>query len=103
MSDEWVADNEMKVACPRCGAGVGEPCVAASGASAPPHAGRRERAREVPIRTKTGKVLTDADIEALADEAERGYDISQIKPYRLTEYAKPPKKGKKKVKKKAKK
>lgn len=30
--------------------------------------------------TKTGKVLTDADIEALADEAERGYDVSKIKP-----------------------
>lgn len=28
--------------------------------------------------TKTGKVLTDEDIEALADEAERGYDVSQI-------------------------
>lgn len=25
--------------------------------------------------TKTGKVLTDADIEKLADEAERGYDV----------------------------
>ena len=29
-------------------------------------------------RTKTGKVLTDADIEALADEAERGYDVSHL-------------------------
>jgi predicted HicB family RNase H-like nuclease len=29
-------------------------------------------------RTKTGRVLTDADIEALADEAERGYDVEQI-------------------------
>lgn len=28
-----------------------------------------------PFITKTGKVLTDADIEALADEAERGYDV----------------------------
>jgi len=28
-----------------------------------------------PFITKTGKVLTDADIQALADEAERGYDI----------------------------
>jgi hypothetical protein len=26
-----------------------------------------------PLVTKTGKVLTDEDIEALADEAERGY------------------------------
>jgi hypothetical protein len=29
--------------------------------------------------TKSGKVLTDADIEALADEAERGYDVSQLR------------------------
>jgi nicotinamidase/pyrazinamidase len=28
--------------------------------------------------TKTGRVLTDADIEALADEAEAGYDVSHI-------------------------
>ena len=28
--------------------------------------------------TKTGKVLTDADIQALADEAERGYDVSHL-------------------------
>jgi len=26
--------------------------------------------------TKTGRVLTEADFEALADEAERGYDVS---------------------------
>lgn len=29
-------------------------------------------------KTKTGKVLSDADIEALADEAERGYDIEAL-------------------------
>ena len=28
--------------------------------------------------TKTGKVLTNEDIEALADEAERGYDVSHL-------------------------
>lgn len=28
-------------------------------------------------RTKTGRVLTDADIQALADEAERGYDAGR--------------------------
>ena len=33
-------------------------------------------------RTKTGRILTDADIEALADEAERGYDVEQ---YRITD------------------
>lgn len=29
--------------------------------------------------TKTGKVLTNEDIQALADEAERGYDVSHLK------------------------
>src|SRR6266511_101569 len=29
-------------------------------------------------RTKSGRVLTDADIEALADEAERGYDVARL-------------------------
>lgn len=29
-------------------------------------------------RTKTGRVLTDADLEALADEAEQGYDIEHL-------------------------
>lgn len=29
-----------------------------------------------PFVTSTGRVLTDEDFEALADEAERGYDIS---------------------------
>lgn len=31
-------------------------------------------------RTKEGTLLTPADIEALAAEAERGYDVSKIKP-----------------------
>jgi hypothetical protein len=30
-------------------------------------------------RTKTGRVLTGADIQALADEAERGYPVEQIR------------------------
>ncbi len=29
--------------------------------------------------TKTGRVLSDADIEALADEAERGYEVENLK------------------------
>ena len=29
-------------------------------------------------RTKTGRVLTDSDIQALADEAERGYDVEPL-------------------------
>ena len=33
-------------------------------------------------RTKSGKVLTDADIQALAVEAERGYDIEILKSRR---------------------
>jgi hypothetical protein len=33
-------------------------------------------------KTKTGKVLTDADIEALADEAERGYDVDVLRKRR---------------------
>lgn len=32
--------------------------------------------------TKTGKVLSDADIEAMADEAERGYDVEELKTRR---------------------
>lgn len=30
-------------------------------------------------RTKTGRVLTDADMEAMADEAERGYDVEALR------------------------
>jgi len=30
--------------------------------------------------TPKGRVLTDADIEALSDEAERGYDVSGLSP-----------------------
>lgn len=37
------------------------------------------RLRRKPLyRTKSGRVLTDADIEALADEAERGYDVEHL-------------------------
>lgn len=34
--------------------------------------------------TKTGKVLTNADLDALADEAEAGYDVSRFTPSRTT-------------------
>lgn len=34
---------------------------------------------EPPVVTATGKVLTEKDIQALADEAERGYDVSLLK------------------------
>lgn len=30
-------------------------------------------------RTKTGRALTAEDFEALADEAERGYDVEHLK------------------------
>lgn len=33
-------------------------------------------------KTKTGKALTDADIEAMADEAERGYGVQMLKSRR---------------------
>lgn len=34
---------------------------------------------EKTYKTKSGKVLTDADIEAIADEAERGYDVDALR------------------------
>lgn len=40
-------------------------------------------------RTKSGRVLTDADIEALADEAERGYDVSHLKARQDKRYSRP--------------
>jgi hypothetical protein len=33
-------------------------------------------------RTRTGKVLTDAEIEAMADEAERDFDVEGLKARR---------------------
>lgn len=45
-------------------------------------------------KTPKGRVLTDADIEALADEAEQGYDVDHLKKpqwwqfYRLWKYHK---------------
>jgi hypothetical protein len=32
------------------------------------------------LRTADGHDLTDADIQALADEAEAGYDVRQLRP-----------------------
>jgi hypothetical protein len=34
---------------------------------------------EFHIHTKTGKVLTNEDLQALADEAEAGYDVSHLR------------------------
>ena len=35
-----------------------------------------------PVKTRTGRVLSDAEIEALADQAESGYDVEQLKTRR---------------------
>lgn len=32
------------------------------------------------VVTKDGTVLTDEDMQRLADEAERGYDVARLKP-----------------------
>lgn len=45
------------------------------GASSPQMVGKNEV-----LRTKTGRELTNEDFEALADEAERGYDIEHLRP-----------------------
>lgn len=37
---------------------------------------------EKTYRTKTGKVVTDADIDAMADDAEKGYDVDTLKARR---------------------
>lgn len=39
-----------------------------------PFTGRAQWAED-DLRTPTGKVLTETELEALADEAERGYDV----------------------------
>lgn len=36
--------------------------------------------RDEVLRTRSGRVLTEADIDALADEAERGYDPATFRP-----------------------
>ena len=35
-----------------------------------------------PLITKAGKVLTSEDVQALADEAERGYDVDRVSRHR---------------------
>ena len=72
--------DPFSVTCPHCGAKPGDKCTTPSGKTTPePHMTRQTEA-DKPIVTKTGKVLTDADIEALADEAEAGYDVSHLRP-----------------------
>ena len=38
-----------------------------------------ERKTKRTYRTKTGEVLTEEDVQALADEAERGYEPDQLR------------------------
>lgn len=38
-----------------------------------------DRRRGIIARTKTGKPMRDADFQALADEAERGYDVDHLR------------------------
>jgi len=45
----------------------------------------RARREAQPMVTKSGRVLTDADVQALADEAERGYDVDKLRRRRLRE------------------
>lgn len=40
---------------------------------------------DVTYRTRAGRVLTNAEITGLADEAERGYDVSRLRPRRPRE------------------
>jgi hypothetical protein len=37
---------------------------------------------EKTYRTKTGKVVTDADIDAMADDADKGFDVDTLKARR---------------------
>lgn len=47
-----------------------------------PHERLASHDEEGPYVTKTGKVLTEEDIEKLSEEAEAGYDVSQLKEHR---------------------
>jgi hypothetical protein len=65
------------LSCRRCGVNKGEvsetrPCPGDV------QVVLRADTADPPLVTKTGKVLTDEDIEALADEAEQGYDVSHL-------------------------
>lgn len=67
---------------------VGEPELAALTESAKVYADRFEAGESLDgypywqheYRTKAGRVLTDTDLQALADEADRGYDAARFWP-----------------------
>lgn len=64
------------ITCPRCGMTSYNPNDIREGYCGHCHDWTRVSPNDgSEIRTKTGRILTDADIEALADEAERGYDL----------------------------
>lgn len=46
---------------------------------------RHDPPADVTYRTRAGRVLADTDIALLADEAERGYDVSRLRPRRRRE------------------
>jgi len=66
----------MSFTCPRCNMTSHHPVDERHGYCGHCH---DYTGHEQPMVTKTGKVLTDEDIQALADEAERGYDVERIK------------------------
>ena len=76
----WIELGEGKV-CERVSGHEGE-CSPDPTVDFPIESSRRHRV-ELPdpnwLRTKTGRVLTDADIKALADEAEQGYDVDELR------------------------
>ena len=76
-------NDPMAVTCPRCKAKPGHKCTTPGGNPTYQTHMARQAEAEKPIVTKTGKVLTDADIEALADEAEAGYDVTHLKPLKI--------------------
>lgn len=119
--------NALDIICPLCGAKPGKDCVTRTGrlftrvgvpglhihvarSKEALEAARKPRAKIVTeaetVNTKTGKVLTAADIQELADEAERGYKVqghwrstTNGPPMWVQTHDKKVKKGKKKAKK----
>lgn len=59
-----------------CGRPLGHPEIIEDGIG---HSSWPTTDDKVVATTKSGKLLTEANVQALADEAEAGYDISQIR------------------------
>lgn len=61
--------------------GTSSPTCTRWGCDAPnPRYDRDRDPKAVVARTRTGRTLTSADLDALADEAERGYDVEKMRP-----------------------